>query len=220
MSAALSRVEGLALLVREDAGEAGAPTVLTLHERGGEAGSALAGARAMFGSAPRIVAAQAARPCNPLQSNLARPAQYAGFSWYLGEDPARPEPASFGDSLFQLDLLLSGERARSLILHGSGQGGVLALALALHAIDAVAAVVAENAPMPQIAGWELPHASLAHLQCVLIGADEGAVHVLRQRAACVRVLQPQDDRAAAVRALLRGAGADAAAVTASATVPR
>ena len=129
--------------------------MVALHERGGDAASGLALARALFGQAPDVVAPQAARPCNPFQSNLRASAAYSGFSWYLGDDPSRPEAASFGDALAQLDAFVRGLRAPFAIA-GEGQGAVLALTLALYAPPRLVGVFAPGARVASIAGWTPP----------------------------------------------------------------
>lgn len=133
------------------------PLVVALHRRGADAGAALAFARRLFGDAPDVVALQAARPCNPFQSNLRANAAYAGFSWYLGDDPGRPEAASFGDSLAQIDAFVRGLEV-PFVLTGEGQGAVLAWTLAQYAPRGLRGVFAAGAKVPEIAGWEAPAA--------------------------------------------------------------
>jgi hypothetical protein len=187
------------------------PLVLALHRRGAEARSALADARSRFGEGPDVIALQAARPCNPFQSNRrtesATPDAYAGFSWYLGDDPLAPEAASFGDALVQLDLFARSLRdagecspTRPFVITGEGQGAVLALALLVHAPAFLSAVHAVGGGMARIPGWREPGVPLDG-RAVLIedaatagAADSGAraghvtsAAMLRARGASVRI---------------------------------
>lgn len=120
----------------------------------------------MFGDQPDVIAPQAARPCNPFQSNLALGGAYAGFSWYLGEDPALPEAASFGDALAELDLFVE-TQGRPFVVVGEGQGGALALALAIHAPARLVAVWAQAATLPSIQGWTPPRRDLSNVELAL-----------------------------------------------------
>src|SRR5262249_36415749 len=108
------------------------PVLVWLHARGGEAPASLEQARALAGPGPDVFALQAARPCNPMQSNLRAAPTYAGFSWYLGDDHQRPEAASFADAIGEVEsFVLALERP--FVLGGDGQGAVLATTLALYA---------------------------------------------------------------------------------------
>lgn len=133
------------------------PLVVALHARGGDAATGLASARARFGEGPDLVALQAARPCNPFQSNLRTNDAYSGFSWYLGDDPGRPEAASFGDALAQVEAFVR-RLDRPFVLAGEGQGAALALALAAHEPAGLAGVFAPGAELPRIDGWTAPRA--------------------------------------------------------------
>jgi hypothetical protein len=165
-------VSSLGLVLAHDGGERAdrLPVVVYFHERGGDAASALTDARALFGRGPDIVAPQAARPCNPFQSNLRAAPRYAGFSWYLGENPSRPEAASFGDALAQLELVAR-DLGRPFLLAGSGQGAVLAVTLALFAPGGLAGVHARGAALPDLDGWPFPLAMLPAVELALVGLD-------------------------------------------------
>lgn len=181
---------GFALVTAFDAGSRGGerPLVVALHARGGDAASGIAHARAVLGDEPDVVALQAARPCNPLQSNLRAAQPYAGFSWYLGADPCVPEAASFGDALAQLDLFAS-SMERPFVLVGEGQGAVLAVTLALFAPARLVAVHARGAAMARIDGWSAPERDLRGIEFrlhAMDGAEHGeAVAGLRRRGARV-----------------------------------
>lgn len=166
---------GFSLVWASSAGERGAglPLVVSLPGRGGDARSALAAARATFGPGPDVVALQPARPCNPFQSGLRSAEAYSGFSWYLGEDPARPEAASFGDALAQVSLFANA-LARDAVFCGTGQGAALAVALALHSPPCVVGVHATGAAVPRVEGWEAPSLLLGHVAFALRGLDAAA----------------------------------------------
>lgn len=179
----------LALAFAEDRGRRAetCPVLIALHARGGDSLGAVAEARKQFGDAPDVLAPQAARPCNPFQSNLQSDLPgaggYGGFSWYLGEEAARPEAASFGDVLVQLDRFVR-SRSMPFILWGRGQGGVLALALALLAPDGLVAVYASEAGLASIDGWKLPETRLGGIDFVL--ADFEAAQASRAREELIR----------------------------------
>jgi hypothetical protein len=122
--------------------------------------------RKRFGGRADLVAPQAARPCNPFQSNFREAEGYAGFSWYLGDDVERPEAASFGDALAEIELFAT-SLARPFVLAGRGQGAVLAMTLALHAPPSLAGVWCEGAALVQLDGWTLPEAPLSGIPFAL-----------------------------------------------------
>jgi pimeloyl-ACP methyl ester carboxylesterase len=142
-----------------------------LHDRGEDGVSATEAARARFGRRADVVAPQAARPCNPFQSNSQDAPGYAGYSWYLGDDAERPEAASFGDVLAELDLFVAA-LGRPFVLTGRGQGAVLAMTLALHAPESLVGVWCEGASLAQLDGWQAPHVSLAGVSFVLEPLDD------------------------------------------------
>lgn len=147
------------------------PVVVALHDRGGDATAALATARCRFGEGPDLVAPQAARPRNPLQSNLRSEAAYAGFSWYLGDDAEHPEAASFGDALAALDAFVAG-LDRRFVLSGDGQGAVLATTLALYAPAGLAGVHVAGAATVVLDGWQPPAGRLDGLPVLAANAVE------------------------------------------------
>jgi predicted esterase len=165
-----------------DDGRRGAslPLVVSLHARGGDAAAGLSFARRLFGPDADVIALQAARPCNPFQSNLRAHPAYAGFSWYLGDDARHPEAASFGDALAQVDAFV---RAldRSFVLAGEGQGGALALALACYRPCGLLGVCAPAGGFPVLAGWEVPP-PVAKGDDLLLEAPADAAAWLQSRA--------------------------------------
>ncbi len=180
------------------------PLVVFLHDRGQTAADAVSRARTIFGEGPDVLTPQAARPCNPFQSDLRSVAAYTGFSWYLGGDPCRPEAASFGDALAQLDLFLreSGEGpihqatlapdadrsaglapvspSRGVVIAGDGQGAVLALTLVLFAPESLRGAVAIGGGLPSIDGWLPIDSRLDGLAVVL--ADAAPAHLAASKA--------------------------------------
>ncbi|HYC55972.1 MAG TPA: hypothetical protein VEL28_13640 [Candidatus Binatia bacterium] len=184
MTAASELVQTMALVSCQSAGTDAhrLPTVLTLHDRNGNARHAMGAARTLFGEEPAVLAPQAARPCNPFQSNFEGAPAYAGYSWYLGSDSLMPEPASFGDALCQLELLLGEEALRNrrgVVLHGYGQGAALALALASYGAGNVTGLVVDRCQLPRIAGWTAPSSFAKSLRCLLLG--NGSDEELRTR---------------------------------------
>ena len=126
--------------------------------------------RSVFGAGPDIVALQAARPCNPTQSNLRAVPEYAGFSWYLGADVSRPEAASFGDALAQVDAFVA-DLDRPFVFAGDEQGAALAVMLALHAPEGLVGVHATRLASTTIAGWAPPLERLDEIRFAAPGFD-------------------------------------------------
>lgn len=171
---------GFVLSIARESGQdgGGLPIIVALHRRGGDAAEALSSARRQFGHRVDLVAPQAARPCNPFQSNQRAAAGYQGFSWYLGDDPERPEAASFGDTLAQLDAYVS-RLGRPFVLSGEGQGAALAIALGLHAPEGLVGVHACSNGVPSIDGWQLPVAPLEHVEFLLADLDASRIATAR-----------------------------------------
>ena len=115
--------DSCSLVRARERGTSGArlPLLVALHARGGDARAECDRVRTLFGPEPDIVALQAARPCNPMQSDLRAVAEYAGFSWYLGSEPSRPEAASFGDALAQIELFTRGPRRPFVLVTSRAQ---------------------------------------------------------------------------------------------------
>ena len=111
-------------------------TLVALHADGADPRAIVA---AWQQRAPELdlVAPQAPRARNPFLSSAPpmdpRWRDYAGFSWFRRDDAGRPEPASFGDSLAQLEKLaleLHEAGRAPLVLFGVGEGETLAKELA------------------------------------------------------------------------------------------
>jgi predicted esterase len=112
--------------------------------------------------------------------------EITGFTWYPG--PAeQPPPIFFGDSLIEIEKFLldeldrqASERPERPFLLGVRQGGVMALAAGLAAPDALSGIIAVEAMLPPVDGWNPPLAPLDGLPVLLAGA-----HPLAQRRAAV-----------------------------------
>ena len=95
-------------------------------------------------------------------------------AWFSIQEPGRPEPVSFGDSLFQMEQFVydigevSRERSTPLYLLGYDQGALMALAASLVVPDYVSGVVAICGCVPQVAVWPLPDRSLDSLPFLLV----------------------------------------------------
>lgn len=97
-----------------------------------------------------------------------------GYTWFLGPNHA-PSPIFFGDSLGEIERFLWDYLDRSKTspaarpwLVGRGQGGMMALAAALAVPDLLSGVVAIDAFLPIVGGWEPPLAPLDNLPVLLV----------------------------------------------------
>jgi predicted esterase len=131
----------------EPAAGAARGVVLALHREGADASECVARARAAARHCA-VWAAQAPRARNPVLGSGHAPAgwdAYRGYAWYR-EDGGRAEPASFGDALAALDLLVDEIREAHpglpIVAIGAGQGAALALALADARADAIRGALA------------------------------------------------------------------------------
>ena len=134
-------------------------TLLALHSDGEDARELLPLCAALRGDFD-VLAPQAARSRNPFLSSASpddpRWRAYAGYSWFRRDDAGRPEPASFGDSLWQIEQLVREPREKSdgpVILVGYREGATLALGAALALPQLLDGVVAIDGERPDIPGW-------------------------------------------------------------------
>ena len=170
-------------------------TLLALHSEGADA-SELLPLCADVGSDFDVLAVQAARSRNPFLSSAPpddpRWRAYAGFSWFRRDDAGHPEPASFGDSLWQVEQLVLEriERGDSpLYLVGFRDGATLALGAALALPELLDGVVAIDGEWPLIPGWSERFAAPADLPVAEIragytdprGAAEAVLKFLEER---------------------------------------
>jgi phospholipase/carboxylesterase len=93
--------------------------------------------------------------------------------WFIGE-PGRPDPATFGDTLYQVEQFVydvadrtGGEGTRPFLL-GYEQGAVLALAATEVIPERLVGVVALGGYVPEIEGWEPPARELDGLPILLV----------------------------------------------------
>ncbi len=170
-------------------------TLLALHSEGADA-SELLPLCAAVGSDFDVLAVQAARSRNPFLSSAPpddpRWRAYAGFSWFRRDEAGCPEPASYGDSLWQVEQLVLEivERGGSpLYLIGYREGATLALGAALALPDLLDGVVAIDGEYPEIPGWSTRFAAPADLPVAEIragytdprGAAEAVLKFLEER---------------------------------------
>ncbi len=99
--------------------------------------------------------------------------EIVGYTWFLGPDTA-PSPMFFGDSLGEIEKFLWDEIDRSEespaqlpFLIGIGQGGIMALATALAVPDLLSGVIAVDAFLPKVGGWNPPLAPMNRLPILL-----------------------------------------------------
>jgi len=152
-------------------------TVLALHSDGADSRELLPLCAALRGHFD-VLAPQASRSRNPFLSSAPpddpRWRAYAGFSWFRRDDAGRPEPASFGDSLWQVQQLVLELREQGVgpvVLIGYREGGTLALGAALALPDLLDGVVAIDGLAPEIPGWSDRFPNSADLPMAEIRAD-------------------------------------------------
>ncbi len=152
-------------------------TLLALHSDGADA-SELLPLCAALGAGLDVLAPQASRSRNPFLSSASpddpRWRAYVGYSWFRRDEAGRPEPASFGDSLWQieqlvLELLERGENPVYLV--GYREGATLALGAALALPELLGGVVAIDGTYPEIPGWSERFSVPADLPVAEIRAD-------------------------------------------------
>jgi predicted esterase len=119
----------------------------------------------------RLFVAQAARGNAQAIHGPAPDSQ--GFTWYFGSDIGHPEPATFGESLWQVeqfvyDLKDGLAEDRQFFLLGFDQGAVLALMLACIVPELLAGVAAVRGFLPEIRGCSPPIEDLKELPVLLV----------------------------------------------------
>lgn len=143
-------------------------TVIALHGNHGHIDDVVPIAQAI---APdlRIIAPEAAR-------GLYRVRDLVSHSWYGGTQIVRPDPASFGDSLAQIERFIHDVRDRDDTdgealpwLLGYEQGAVLALSLAFVAPDLVRGVMAICGGLPTFSNPRLLQPVASDLPVLFIG---------------------------------------------------
>ncbi len=190
-------------MYREIPAEAGvsAGTIIALHGHGGDLDQ-LEWLCRRAEPTMQVFLAEAKRPVGPHAIN--RDAEdYEGFTWYLMQEVASPEPASFGDSLQQVEQFVYDvlDRVRPnvlpLFLLGYGQGAVLAWTAGVLLPEYVTGVVGICGTLPEIPGWSLAVEDMGEMPILLVhdprnlkmstGRVEKTVEELTRRGAKVGV---------------------------------
>jgi|SRR5687768_7101351 predicted esterase len=134
-------------------------TLVGLHGRGGDVNQ-LEPLFRMVEPAFQVFAPQAARPISP--ATMGDHHEDTGFIWYFGgPELGRPEPATFGESLWQMEQFIYDIRdrqddGRPLFLVGYDQGGVLAATMAGVVPELLSGVAVIRGYLPEVRGWSPP----------------------------------------------------------------
>jgi predicted esterase len=131
------------VLLTKTGGSANGPPLVLLHDRDGDYVDLQPFADAL-GDHYHTFLVRAAR------TQMAE-IEALGYFWFFESAPGRPDISTFGDALFQVEALaleLENSSGRKLTLFGQGQGGVLALTMALIWPEIVGAVAVLDAGLP------------------------------------------------------------------------
>ena len=100
--------------------------------------------------------------------------EIVGYTWYLGPE-LQPSPIFFGENLSEIERFLWDEmdrqqtdRAELPFLVGVGQGGIMALGAAAAVPDLLSGVIAIEACLPVVGGWNPPLAPLDGLPILIV----------------------------------------------------
>src|ERR1700693_4334627 len=160
-------------------------TVLALHGYGGDCKQL----EALCGALSPPVAAVLPQAWRPLKAHGFAFDDEPGQTWYFSFGGDRPEPATFGASLMELEqfvheVLDRRGAGKPLFLIGYDQGAVLALALAQVVPDYLAGIVAICGYLPTIRGWSPPISDLQELPVLLIDDPTQAESPIARWRAC------------------------------------
>jgi predicted esterase len=113
---------------------------------------------------------QAIRPVTPTERSYR--ARDPGYRWYFGDLGDPPEPATLGESLWQVEQFIadvrdSSKAARVLVI-GVDQGAIVATLLARAIPEWLCGVVAIQGALAEIRGWSPPAQELSGLPLLLI----------------------------------------------------
>jgi predicted esterase len=99
-----------------------------------------------------------------------------GRRWYVDNIDGTIEPATFADAAGALEQFVQdvGERWGAPVVIGAGQGGELCLALAVLMPETLAGVVAIDAGVPHVRGWQSRDRPLHSLPILLIARERPA----------------------------------------------
>ena len=167
------------MLVYRDADKEAAPslsTIIGLHGYGRDLDQLVSLGHAL-GPSVRLVTPQAARPVTPATHGPGW--EDNGYTWYFGREVGHPEPATFGESLWQVEQFVWDVRDREgvdqpLFLFGCDQGGVLATTMVGVSPESLSGVAAVGGYLPDIRGWSLPVEDLKGLPVLLMHDPEDA----------------------------------------------
>ena len=188
------------LIYQELPAAASVATVIGLHAEAGDVDQ-LVSLAGRLGPLVQLIAPQGARPTNPATQGYV---ENQGYLWFFIQEVGRPEPATFGESLWLLDRFICDVRERQgndrpVFLVGYEQGAVLAATLAMVVPELLAGVVAISGYVPDIPGWSPPVDDVQGLPVLLVHdpADpampvdlvERSAVVLTERHATVEVRQ-------------------------------
>jgi hypothetical protein len=102
-----------------------------------------------------------------------------GYTWFIGP-LSQPSPVHFGDAMQEIERFLWDELDRQTgdplnlpFLVGDEQGAIMALAMAGAVPDLLSGVIAINATLPVVPGWEPPLAPLEKLPILLVNSKGG-----------------------------------------------
>jgi predicted esterase len=168
-------------------------TIVALHARGGDLDQ-LRPLCGSLGAGIQVVAPQAARMLDPAHAGT--DGSPIGFTWYFSQTPSIVEPATFGESLWQLEQFVRDVRdrqgtTRPVLILGLEQGASLGLALATLAPDWVAGVAALGGHLPRIRGWSPPVVNACGLPVLLVrdpGDPTVPAELIAQTASSLRTL--------------------------------
>lgn len=151
-------------------GGTGGPSIITLHDHS-QFGKDVAETGTAVSPDGRVIALESYK-------GVFVGKEIVGYTWFLGPSTA-PSPIFFGDSLSEIERFLWDEVDRSgsatpelPVLLGIGQGGIMAIAAALAMPDLISGVIAIDAFLPEVGGWDPPLAPLNKLPILLVNPIE------------------------------------------------
>lgn len=156
------------VLLTKTGGSANRPPLVLLHDRNGDYVDLQPYADAL-GDHYHTCLVRAAR-------TQVADIEVLGYFWYIESAPGHPEISTFGDALFQVEALaleLEKTTGRKLTFVGKGQGGVLALTMALIWPEIVGAVAAVDAGLPDnIAEFPIDTKNVGEVSVLLARVDQ------------------------------------------------
>jgi phospholipase/carboxylesterase len=161
-------------------------TIVALHGRGGDVDELVPLGRELHPNIG-IVSPQAVRPVSAAEND--QTVHDHGYRWYFGEEDELPEPATLGESLWQVEQFVAdlrdGDSHASVYLLGRDQGAVVALMMAQIIPDWLSGIIAIGGCLPRIRGWA-PVESPCRLPVLwLRDCDEKADSLESLHGACV-----------------------------------